>query len=167
MFFFFFKQKTAYEMRISDWSSDVCSSDLQATLVRELSADDLAAGARIHGHVGELEYAFFGEGAAVLQLEPHPRGPAFARKLAREELLTQPQHVCARLLDIDEDRVDALDRGQRIGLRSRHQGAGGISRTPDPAGDRRANRGTAQIDLGGTQRRFLRDRKSTRLNSSH
>src|SRR3546814_11479513 len=29
MFFVFFKQKTAYEMRISDWSSDVCSSDLQ------------------------------------------------------------------------------------------------------------------------------------------
>src|SRR3546814_14079770 len=29
MSFFFFKQKTAYEMRISDWSSDVCSSDLQ------------------------------------------------------------------------------------------------------------------------------------------
>src|SRR3546814_1821081 len=28
-FFFFFKQKTAYEMRISDWSSDVCSSDLR------------------------------------------------------------------------------------------------------------------------------------------
>src|SRR3546814_14486187 len=28
MFFFVFKQKTAYEMRISDWSSDVCSSDL-------------------------------------------------------------------------------------------------------------------------------------------
>src|SRR3546814_1697193 len=28
MFFFLFKQKTAYEMRISDWSSDVCSSDL-------------------------------------------------------------------------------------------------------------------------------------------
>src|SRR3546814_7340239 len=28
--FFFFKQKTAYELRISDWSSDVCSSDLHA-----------------------------------------------------------------------------------------------------------------------------------------
>src|SRR3546814_8078041 len=28
-FFFFFKQKTAYDMRISDWSSDVCSSDLR------------------------------------------------------------------------------------------------------------------------------------------
>src|SRR3546814_6853928 len=30
--FFFFKQKTAYEMRISDWSSDVCSSDLNRTV---------------------------------------------------------------------------------------------------------------------------------------
>src|SRR3546814_10866288 len=30
--FFFFKQKTAYEMRISDWSSDVCSSDLTLDL---------------------------------------------------------------------------------------------------------------------------------------
>src|SRR3546814_1667312 len=31
LFLLFFKQKTAYEMRISDWSSDVCSSDLLAT----------------------------------------------------------------------------------------------------------------------------------------
>src|SRR3546814_1655731 len=31
--FFFFKQKTAYEMRISDWSSDVCSSDLDPPLL--------------------------------------------------------------------------------------------------------------------------------------
>src|SRR3546814_8339148 len=30
VFFFFFKQKTAYELRISDWSSDVCSSDLES-----------------------------------------------------------------------------------------------------------------------------------------
>src|SRR3546814_2810072 len=38
--FFFFKQKTAYEMRISDWSSDVCSSDLvdpQLTLYPEFA----------------------------------------------------------------------------------------------------------------------------------
>src|SRR3546814_7099906 len=32
LFLFFFKQKTAYEMRISDWSSDVCSSDLRDQL---------------------------------------------------------------------------------------------------------------------------------------
>src|SRR3546814_15452549 len=34
--FFFFKQKTAYEMRISDWSSDVCSSDLAQAADRKL-----------------------------------------------------------------------------------------------------------------------------------
>src|SRR3546814_17261367 len=34
MFFFFFKQKTAYELRISDWSSDVSSSDLRAAAAR-------------------------------------------------------------------------------------------------------------------------------------
>src|SRR3546814_6958877 len=34
--FFFFKQKTAYEMRISDWSSDVCSSDLPDDIIREM-----------------------------------------------------------------------------------------------------------------------------------
>src|SRR3546814_8456863 len=34
LLFFFFKQKTAYEMRISDWSSDVCSSDLPPTTRR-------------------------------------------------------------------------------------------------------------------------------------
>src|SRR3546814_5511305 len=33
--FFFFKQKTAYEMRISDWSSDVCSSDLRELLLNQ------------------------------------------------------------------------------------------------------------------------------------
>src|SRR3546814_9221904 len=36
---FFFKQKTAYEMRISDWSSDVCSSDLRTTLELGLWVD--------------------------------------------------------------------------------------------------------------------------------
>src|SRR3546814_7186148 len=40
VFFFFFKQKTAYEMRISDWSSDVCSSDLQrAAIARALAME--------------------------------------------------------------------------------------------------------------------------------
>src|SRR3546814_2519524 len=34
-FFFLFKQKTAYEMRISDWSSDVCSSDLGSSAITE------------------------------------------------------------------------------------------------------------------------------------
>src|SRR3546814_8618814 len=41
--FFFFKQKTAYEMRISDWSSDVCSSDLPAAPAAKASAPKKAA----------------------------------------------------------------------------------------------------------------------------
>src|SRR3546814_9527894 len=42
--FFFFKQKTAYEMRISDWSSDVCSSDLPG---RDLEVEYMPAKAGI------------------------------------------------------------------------------------------------------------------------
>src|SRR3546814_2537924 len=51
---FFFKQKTAYEMRISDWSSDVCSSDLRLTI------SDSAMKAVIEGYARE---------AGVRQLE--------------------------------------------------------------------------------------------------
>src|SRR3546814_3767216 len=43
-FFFFFKQKTAYELRISDWSSDVCSSDLPGD---QAGRDHAAGGQRI------------------------------------------------------------------------------------------------------------------------
>src|SRR3546814_7957520 len=53
-YFFFFKQMTAYEMRISDWSSDVCSSDLieQSRRARPDIADDLEAPARCGLEVG-------------------------------------------------------------------------------------------------------------------
>src|SRR3546814_7852193 len=47
--FFFFKQKTAYEMRISDWSSDVCSSDLEDRH-RMLSAGLQSRGGEAAGH---------------------------------------------------------------------------------------------------------------------
>src|SRR3546814_9277888 len=40
--FFFFKQKTAYEMRISDWSSDVCSSDLVGHDARRADVEALS-----------------------------------------------------------------------------------------------------------------------------
>src|SRR3546814_14308584 len=45
-FFFFFKQKTAYEMRISDWSSDVCSSDLGATTPERIDVRVIACANR-------------------------------------------------------------------------------------------------------------------------
>src|SRR3546814_1223705 len=64
--FFFFKQKTAYEMRISDWSSDVCSSDLilglgmveRATRLRRhrpMVMIDLAVPRDIEPEVGRLD----------------------------------------------------------------------------------------------------------------
>src|SRR3546814_13346495 len=43
LFFFFFKQKTAYELRISDWSSDVCSSDIGAQLGKGVGGPLLVA----------------------------------------------------------------------------------------------------------------------------
>src|SRR3546814_9998753 len=43
MYFFFFKMKTAYEMRISDWSSDVCSSDLSSPTQSWLAASRVAS----------------------------------------------------------------------------------------------------------------------------
>src|SRR3546814_5337202 len=51
MFVFFFKQKTAYEMRISDWSSDVCSSDLQGRMVGQVNP-----GPGCQGHRFETVY---------------------------------------------------------------------------------------------------------------
>src|SRR3546814_1873909 len=83
MFFFFFKQKTAYEMRISDWSSDVCSSDLQHRI--QLFAD--------------LPVAI--EGAAMKRA-----GPAglIARRLVELEL-QQPREEIAGVGRSEERRV--------------------------------------------------------------
>src|SRR3546814_17426600 len=53
-FFFFFKQKTAYEMRISDWSSDVCSSDLYGWVVAAVTFLTMMVGACAVGAPGVL-----------------------------------------------------------------------------------------------------------------
>src|SRR3546814_10024692 len=47
---FFFKQKTAYEMRISDWSSDVCSSDLRINSLTGGLADQVPRHKNIRSH---------------------------------------------------------------------------------------------------------------------
>src|SRR3546814_3217765 len=62
LIFFFFKQKTAYEMRISDWSSDVCSSDLigpttnEVTRIREAGdhSDRRAVAPASQAHAGAV-----------------------------------------------------------------------------------------------------------------
>src|SRR3546814_4259818 len=63
--FFFFKQKTAYELRISDWSSDVCSSDLAGQFERARIAERHGAGG-----VGP------DVGTALLFRHGHPDGDA-------------------------------------------------------------------------------------------
>src|SRR3546814_15273347 len=62
--FFFFKQKTAYEMRISDWSSDVCSSDL-------------------HGTLDQLVLHQYAEGVGVPGIEHHHPGAAGNQRFHR------------------------------------------------------------------------------------
>src|SRR3546814_5934904 len=68
--FFFFKQKTAYEMRISDWSSDVCSSDLKD--VFEAIADHAAPGGgrRTNAEADEGERRFDADSGGQPQ-RPH------------------------------------------------------------------------------------------------
>src|SRR3546814_15329331 len=54
MFFLFFKQKTAYEMRISDWSSDVCSSDLDRAALTATRDIRLSTGGALTLNGGSL-----------------------------------------------------------------------------------------------------------------
>src|SRR3546814_5619041 len=64
--FFFFKQKSAYEMRISDWSSDVCSSDLKGVPVTSATKCVL-------------------DRLAALQVELAPRDPGCQSGVNRED----------------------------------------------------------------------------------
>src|SRR3546814_10094476 len=91
-FFFCFKQKTAYEMRISDWSSDVCSSDLQQmAYYKQATAqrDDLAqrsAYARQQAEQAEAQHreqAMRAEVAILTQEIPEWSDPAKRQEIGR------------------------------------------------------------------------------------
>src|SRR3546814_11064945 len=74
--FFFFKQKTAYEMRISDWSSDVCSSDLAPERYPAAAALRLAPGSARTDGIGRRAGLRSGdgrgaEGAGQRRRDPH------------------------------------------------------------------------------------------------
>src|SRR3546814_8759266 len=86
--FFFFKQKTAYEMRISDWSSDVCSSDLMVAVV-----------------LADLSAAFDPLSSVTFRFDRLETNPRFAT-------IARPANaaIVARL------RVDMEDRGGRFEL---------------------------------------------------
>src|SRR3546814_5639116 len=114
IFFFFFKQKTAYEMRISDWSSDVCSSDL---LVGDTTADLNALGAAsrartsariigVSGSVGKTgtkealfhaldRYAPYAVHLSVKSYHNHVGVPLSLARIDRKSTRLNSSHKCA------------------------------------------------------------------------
>src|SRR3546814_19834246 len=85
--FCFFKQKTAYEMRISDWSSDVCSSDLALEALR--NSCHIAAGG----------------GQAARNASPRPRLLASSHPRIRARTPPEPANKIAGLVEGDAPDV--------------------------------------------------------------
>src|SRR3546814_13568501 len=83
--FFFFKQKTAYEVRISDWSSDVCSSDL-GTLAGVGREAEAAARERAKEWIGGLDFVSRDEFEAVKEMAAKAREEAEALRARLEAL---------------------------------------------------------------------------------
>src|SRR3546814_6719857 len=138
-FVFFFKQKTAYEMRISDWSSDVCSSDLAPGLMDGKAMKPFASWRR--------------SPLRLYAREPHPRFDAAAAVVishADQLAAMVPRFSCSLSAQFD---VEGL--------------AGRLS--PVLLEDRTVALFALAEHVGGDQADELarRDRKSTRLNSSH
>src|SRR3546814_9195829 len=102
--FFFFKQKTAYEMRISDWSSDVCSSDLASPdkTLNFLCSSRLLALRRLAGTAG-----VGGAGEhAIFRGDP---APSLAAQERRHLFLDAGGHQHFRVAKGDEDAALGMD----------------------------------------------------------
>src|SRR3546814_18531081 len=96
-FFFFFKQKTAYEMRISDWSSDVCSSDGRLAVIQRLDAEV---------RLGAVDVRRQQRNAEALQL------------LAEHVQLVGVAHVVGHRRGEELDRIVGLQVGGQLGRAS-------------------------------------------------
>src|SRR3546814_652679 len=148
--FFFFKQKTAYEMRISDWSSDVCSSDLAAGRKedsRPREAPDGKEPARILS-----QRAVEGDPARTRQRQW--RGRRRSGRAAAQD--RQPQNVEGSQGESERRTQETARDGADVG---RGDGRAQLSRHAD----RPAVGQEVEAEKGYREG----DRKSTRLNSSH
>src|SRR3546814_17690829 len=95
MIIFFFKQMTAYEMRISDWSSDVCSSDLVVVEPQAGSVGEVVALAGVVGHrPGGVD-----EGALHERRTRPARLVGAGRGIDREQLVVSGDHLLARAVE--------------------------------------------------------------------
>src|SRR3546814_2515383 len=142
--FFFFKQKTAYEMRISDWSSDVCSSDLLAAMRA--------------GNEGDYLYmlfyaAFLGCGLFALWRE--------LRRRALFAAIALP--VAAALCDAYENAL-LFDIQAAFTLGDYSPAMASL---PWPVAATFILLALANLAIGYGMMQLGRDRKSTRLNSRH
>src|SRR3546814_2428841 len=98
--FVFFKQKTAYDMRISDWSSDVCSSDLN----KAQRSEDLRS------HPDEDEIAQTGAGLNPDQAERDPEERIGDRAIGDGVVApVQAKDRCRRAIDVEQQH-GAIDR---------------------------------------------------------
>src|SRR3546814_10436655 len=121
-FFFFFRQKTAYDMRISDWSSDVCSSDLAdareteaitpADPLAEIADEDRAErGADVDAHIEDRIGAVAADVGEPVQLPHHHRD------IRLEKARADDDEGERRPEDVDRGIIltaDALDRHQTV-----------------------------------------------------
>src|SRR3546814_1221338 len=150
-FFFFFKHKTAYEMRISDWSSDVCSSDLPDFVIRipfgvEFEIVEVWKARQVEPARLEPPRHAGIEVEILLQAVARVGDPGELRFPARLLAIAQRRkgEVARRLGEIDililARVTPAGGQGQTVGQVEIHMREGGVA---------------------------LVDRKSTRLNSSH
>src|SRR3546814_8661384 len=108
---FFFKQKTAYEMRISDWSSDVCSSDLieeQGRILRTVL--DVLVRAPRSDHFRYFRIIWI----AVIQRRPHGDGIAHARQRIGDRHLRDGRPEQVRTLHRSEEHTSELQSLMRI-----------------------------------------------------
>src|SRR3546814_5665745 len=143
LFFFFFKQKTAYDMRISDWSSDVCSSDLSS---------------RLRSPRGRIP-------AVRSTAKPQYIISGVQRRLCQGARLRRAlvQNRVERRAIVPECDISGIDRRQRLDQQR-------AERRLEPAEALPGGLGPHRIDAGVGKRRIDADeidRKSTRLNSSH
>src|SRR3546814_4251939 len=154
---FFFKQKTAYEMRISDWSSDVCSSDLQRLAHVQV---------QVVGRFVEQQH---------VGLLPRDQRQRQARALAAGEAIDALEGTVAGEVPLAEEVAERLRGGVRRQLAQvvdrRSAGAQRFDRVLGEVADAQVRMRVALAgqrlefaDQGLDQRR-LADRKSTRLNS--
>src|SRR3546814_74937 len=190
MWFFFFKQKTAYEMRISDWSSDVCSSDLPALnaamkldLYRLLTANGALASERDYQAYAEaaVQNGQYGEAKAIIEA-----GRAGGKLLSNDAATASIYKTASARATKDKAALTAL--AAKAGGASEAADAylawgdyaraaelyrAALKQTPADPGQVNTRLGIALARAGNVEeaRKALAavtgDRKSTRLNSSH